>query len=136
MKYTGDDAFGSHESADPTAVQKYARNEGDGPNSDNLHLDMHGGHHSVWNQRAFQIIIENYKKALQDESLAPQSDGYLEKMIRERFKRLSESWKKTQPQLNKQGEQETLNGAEERWNEWKDIQLKKARHSTRRRNVS
>lgn len=125
-----------NDTADIVDVQNYRDNQGDGPNSENLRLDLLGGSKSIWNQRVFQILLEKLKEEVKNAQLPKKSDAYFLMMFHERFKRLSDVWRKAQPRTAPDGAEETLEGVEARMTEARELRTKKARQLIRRRNVS
>ena len=133
-----DDDFAMYESVSPTIIQAYNDGEGDGPNPDNLQLDMASGPKSQWNKAALGILLEKFKDTRTEEqwSLPDRSDKYLADLIRERFRRVTLIWQKSRHQKTNSGELETWDQVENRVIARKDAHLLTNRHATRRRNVS
>ena len=100
-----DDDFAMYESVSPTIIQAYNGGEGDGPNPDNLQLDMASGPESQWNKAALGILLEKFKDTRTEEqwSLPDRSDKYLADLIQERFRHVALIWQKIPTSKNKFG---------------------------------
>lgn len=131
-----DEDFVTHLAATASAIQSYI-DGGDGPNINDLHLDMQGSYSSEWNKRAFDLLLGEVRNRRDREGwlLPMRSDRYFEELIRDRFKRLRIVWHRGQCRPVAGG-RETPAEAERRMVHDKVTQLKKARHNTRRNNVS
>lgn len=129
--------FRSHEPVTIEALERFASNPADGPTLEDLHLDIAGGMRSDWNQRVFNLLRQEMCDDMELESGIPwRSDEYIEKLIRERFKRLATAWKSAQPRRMADGTTESVDAVELRMINDRDSSLKSARHLTRRINVS
>ena len=133
-----DDDFAMYNSAPPAIIQAYNDGDGNGPDPDDLQLDMTGGAESQWNKAALGILLEKFKETRRAERwpLPDRSDSYLADLIRERYKRAAAVWKNSQRRTTSSGRLETWEQVENRLVAKKDIQLATNRHGTRRRSVS
>jgi hypothetical protein len=119
------------------ALEQFAADPAKGPKLDNLHFDVKAGLRSEWNKKALQLMSAEFRKELEEdyENVPVRSPQYIEELIRERFRRLVNVWKRAQPQMTPSGELESHQAIEQRMMEDKDIELKTCRHITRRINV-
>lgn len=124
-----------NDTVDIVDVQSYKDGEGDGPDPENLRLDLLGGSKSIWNQRVFHILLEKLKEEVED-ILPEKSDAYFLAMFHDRYKRLSDVWRRAQPRTAADGAEETLEEVETRMTEARELRTKRSRQLTRRRNVS
>lgn len=115
---------------------QYAQGEGDGPDADDLHLDMSGALDSKWNNAACTILVAKLQAMQVERRLPERSNEYLENLVEDRFKRLFPVWKGAQTQQTATGKWETPEDVERRMVKKKEQQLRNARHSTRCRSVS
>jgi hypothetical protein len=133
-----DDDFAMHNSTLPEIARAYNEGEGDGPDSDDLHIDMIGGVNSKWNKEVLHILLAKLKHTRKVEkwALPKRSDSYFAELLKDRYKRAVNVWQRSQRGTNGSGELETWDEVEQRLVAQKEVQLLVNRHTTRRRNVS
>ncbi|KAF8583153.1 hypothetical protein K439DRAFT_1283732, partial [Ramaria rubella] len=93
-----DDDIVLHENALKEDINRH-QGLGNGPDPEELRLDMKGEVNSGWNSKAFQILCDKLKMKMEDCILPERSDGYLEELIRDKFKRLRVLWRAIQKLL-------------------------------------
>jgi hypothetical protein len=132
-----DEDFALHDCVTAEIARAYD-NGGDGPDENDLHLDMAGGINSTWNEDVRAILLAKLKDARREEgwSLPRRSDWYLTDLIKERFSRVVRVWQTCQRRTKKSGELESWDEVEQRVVAQKEAELLIKRHTTRRRNAS
>ena len=132
-----DDDFALLRSAPPEGTSAYESGEGDGPDADDLHIDMMGGLNSEWNKRVLEILLAKLKDVREEEkwSLPNRSDKYLAELIRDRLKKAIRTWVGSQRRTTNSGGLETWDQVEQRLVAQREAQLSATRHATRRRNL-
>jgi len=138
FKINQDEDFALHQSVTPQTADAYSKGEGEGPDENDLHIDMMGALNSEWNKKVLEILLAKLKDARKEEkwSLPNRSDDYLAALIKDRMKRAMRKWTASQRKTNQSGGLETWNEVEQRLVAQKEAQLVATRHATRRRNVS
>jgi hypothetical protein len=100
---------------------------------------MDGAMRSEWNKRALELMRLDFNEKLknfQDSDEIPfRSQQYIDEMLQKRFQRLVTVWKNRQRHMTSNGAVESHEDVEKRMIAEKDVQLKAARHTTRRINV-
>lgn len=121
---------------DPVTAEQLAEwttdpTNADGPNLEDLRLDMRGSVSSDWNRRAIFLLQEAFIEEIKDLSGMPhRSEGYVEDLLIDQFTRWQKAWRQSQPKVG-----ETLDSAEKRIVTNRQIVEKSKRHRTRRFNV-
>jgi hypothetical protein len=138
FKINQDEDFALHQSVTPQTADAYSNGEGEGPDENDLHIDMMGALNSEWNKKVLEILLAKLKDVRKEEkwSLPNRSDDYLAALIKDRMKRAMRKWTASQRKTNQSGELETWDDVEQRLVAQKEAQLVANRHATRRRNVS
>lgn len=133
-----DEDFALHQSVAPQIADSYSKGEGEGPDENDLRIDMMGALDSEWNKKVLKILLAKLKDTREEEEwlLPNRSDDYLAALIKDRMKRAMRMWAASQCKTNQSGELETWDDVEKRLIAQKDAQLVTNRHATRRRNVS
>jgi hypothetical protein len=130
----------SHEPAGLQEVHDFNNNNGDGPDPDDLHIDMNGPLTNGWNQHIISILVRKFKERRKTLSprlrTARRPDAYIEKLITEKLQRCRSHWKAARPQRCDDGQWEGPEDLEARLVANKDEVLHRQRHLTRRINVS
>jgi hypothetical protein len=126
--------------ADIGSVMAYNESglEEDGPNFDDLQIDMLGSIDAVWNKRVIVVILDKVRELEggEDWFLPYRSDDYIKDMIKDKVERIRGEWRAVQPLVMPNGDVETDEQWETRIIEQDQEALKSKRHLTRRRNVS
>jgi len=137
LDFEEDDDFIAHEPTSLETLREFATDLSKGPNLEDLHFDMKGGMRSEWNQQALRLMRIDFGRKLEEsrDEIPIRSQQYLDGMFQERFQRLVTVWKNGQPQVTGDGEMESHEEVERRMVADKNVQLKAARHNTRRINV-
>lgn len=139
LNFSEDDDFVSHIPASMEALQQFATDPDDGPDLKDLHFDMDGAMQSEWNKRALQLMRLDFNEKLKNfedfDEIPFRSQQYIDEMLQKRFQRLVTVWKKGQRHMTSNGVMEDHEDVEKRMIADKDVQLKEARHTTRRINV-
>ncbi|KAF8579237.1 hypothetical protein K439DRAFT_1359979, partial [Ramaria rubella] len=94
-----DDNIVMHENALKEDIDQYHQGLGNGSDPEELWLDMKGEVNSSWNSKVFQILCNKLKMKMEDYNLPERSDGYLEELIRDKFKCLRVLWRAIQKLL-------------------------------------
>jgi hypothetical protein len=127
--------FISHETANPTDINDYLQDIGDGPDPEDLHFDMISGPDSVWNRRMLQLLLEKLKEEDRDD-LPERSDEYWIDLMAKRFTNLQPTWRKGQRRMKPCGGMESAEEVQNRVATGFDDDDVVARRATRRRHVS
>ncbi|KAF8573822.1 hypothetical protein K439DRAFT_1624785 [Ramaria rubella] len=101
-----------HENTLKEDIDRYHQGLGNGPDPEELRLDMKGEVNSGWNSKAFQILCDKLKMKMEDYNLLERSDAVQVKMI-------------------EGGQLETPEELATRVQVKKDTSLKSVRHNTR-----
>ncbi|KAF8221025.1 hypothetical protein L208DRAFT_1330472, partial [Tricholoma matsutake] len=93
----------------------YERGHREGPDEENLQLDMRGKKPSRWNERVGQILLDKLLLTKADgwADLPERSKAYFLNMITEKVDRARGYWRKAQPKIKDDGEVETLQEVED-----------------------
>ncbi|KIM85943.1 hypothetical protein PILCRDRAFT_775973 [Piloderma croceum F 1598] len=131
-----DEDFALHQSVTPQIADAYSKGEEEGPDENDLHIDMMGRLDSEWNKKVLEILLAKLKDVRKEGewSLPNRSDDYLAALIKDRMKRAMRAWAASQRKTNQSGELETWDDVEQRLVAQKEAQLVTNRHATRRRN--
>jgi hypothetical protein len=136
LKIEQDEDIVSHQVALKEDIERYHEGHGNGPDPDNLRLDLKGEANSGWNSKVVQILRGKLEPKTRYYELPTRSDRYLDDIIQAKFKRLRICWRQVQVRINEAGRLETPDELENRVQAKKDATLKSARHNTRRHSVS
>ena len=113
-----DEDFAWHTSATMQQVHDYGNNIGNGPDPNNLRIDMRGPLTNAWNRRVIEILKEKFHEYRQARAPALRTperpDEYIERLIVEKILYCQSYWKKARPQTGPDGEQETLEAIQTR----------------------
>ncbi|KAF8576074.1 hypothetical protein K439DRAFT_1368176, partial [Ramaria rubella] len=85
-----------------------------GPNLDELHLDMKGSLTSELNVKAISLLVEHLEAKCLEFNLPERSQAYKIDLIKEKIKCLRVVWKDFQPKTTDTGEQESPKALETR----------------------
>ncbi|KAF8592245.1 hypothetical protein K439DRAFT_1324844, partial [Ramaria rubella] len=107
-----------------------------GPNLDELHLDMKGSLTSEWNVKVISLLVECLEAKHLEFDLPERSQAYKIDLIKEKIKCLRVVWKDFQPKTTDTGEQESPKALETRLLTKHVMAGQEARQSTRQWNVS
>ena len=134
---TQDDEFINHEEADPTVISSFENTGVPKPTLNDLHFDMLGNVHSIWNTTIFHLLRIRF---VEDEKtkgwqLPVMSDEYIESLISDRFTRLKAVWTQGSRQFRFDGHLETQEEIQARLVQSREERLKAARHRERRATV-
>jgi hypothetical protein len=139
FEVTQDDDFAAHESPLHEEILRFKRGKGEGPNPNDLRIDMKGAISSKWNITVVDILVEKLLQKKDDPEywgdMPERSDAYFEDLIVEKLMRVKSSWKNAQPHLNEAGELESVADVENRMIMTKEKRDRAGRAYTRRRNV-
>ncbi|KDR78694.1 hypothetical protein GALMADRAFT_1364983 [Galerina marginata CBS 339.88] len=128
--------YAVHEPAESRHVRLFDREEKDGPDEDDLRIDMRGKISSSWNTRVMEIlldaVLERKRKGTAWDDLPDRSDDYLMEIIQVQLERARTTWRNAQPKLLESGEVESLNEVEKRMIESKEVTEKMKRANMRR----
>lgn len=132
-----DDGFMEKPTADPGLVTTHSKGQLE-LDENALCFDMTQGHMSPWNAAVLEILVKRLKRACRQSKykLPERPLEYFEDIIRERFKRARNSWKRGMARLTDGDILETPEEVEARILASKDAQLAKARKRERRVAVS
>lgn len=137
---THDDDFTMHEPPSHEEIHGFKRGEREGPNPDDLHIDMKGNISSKWNNAVVDILLEKLLQKKSDPEywgdMPEKSDMYFEDLILLKLTRARSSWRNAQPHLNEEGELESINEVEDRMITTKKERDRAGRAYTRRMTVS
>lgn len=129
----------SHIPVSTEALQRFATDADEGPDLKDLHFDMNGAMRSEWNKRALELMRLDFNKKLENfedfDQIPFRSQQYIEEILQKRFQRMVTIWKNGQRHMTSNGVMESHEDVEMRMIANKDLQLKEARHTTRRINV-
>ena len=131
------DNFIAHESADKDLVRQHE--EGLAKlDKNNLHFDMTQGPDSLWNAAVIDILVKKLMKAhgKSREYLPEQPEEYFLDMVRGRYSRARNSWRRAQPWLNDDERRETAEEVETRLLSVKEKEKSTSRMKERRVKVS
>jgi hypothetical protein len=70
-----------HDSVSPEVATQYAMGEEDGPDPNDLHLDMNGGPDSDWNKKVRSILVNNLQLMQEEDELPERSNEYVEELV-------------------------------------------------------
>lgn len=106
------------------------------PDKANLHFDMKHGPNSEWNQAVIDILVCKVKKIHRHSKYkrVVRTQGYLEDLVSEKYKRVRGLWRAGQPRKNDMDVPETPEELESRMLRDKERQL--TNHRTRERRVA
>lgn len=138
LGYEEDLDFADHISVTQQQVKEFVLNNGPGPSLDDLHLDCSRGKSSQWNKAAMALMAGEFNDELEtdeDVDWPDFSSGYIDQIVWERFARLMTIYKRSQPQINSDGEEEDPRQQETRIVAEREADLKERRHGTRRHAV-
>ena len=134
-----DDDFTLHEPPTHEKIHRFKRGEGEGPNPDDLHIDMKGSISSEWNNAVVDILLEKLLEKKADPEywgdMPGKSDMYFEDLILQKLTRARSSWRNAQPHLNEEGELESIDEVEKRMITTKEERDRAGRVYTRRMTV-
>jgi hypothetical protein len=122
-----------HESADPELLNRFAEGLAK-PDKDELRFDMTEGPDSQWNNVVIRILTRRLQEAAGDRLPSRPREYYLD-LVREKFKRARNAWKRAQPKVSLDGQNETPDDVAARVSEHKQRQWTFARERERRVNV-
>ena len=126
--------FADHISATRQEVKEFYSNDSPGPSLEDLHLDCSKGKLSQWNKAAMELMAAEFVDKLEnDEDITwPRySSKFIDKIVWDRFTCLMSIWKKTQSQINSDGELKNPRQQENQIVAEKEATLKENRHWTR-----
>jgi hypothetical protein len=132
-----DEDFAAHEPPSHEEILSFKRG-GEGPNPDDLRVDMRGTVSSKWNEAVVDILLEKlFQRKVDPESgdMPDRSDTYFEDLILAKFVRVRSIWRNAQPQLNEEGELESIDEVERRMIMTKEEHDRAGRAYTRRKTV-
>ena len=113
-----DEDFTMHEPPSHEEIDNFRRGEGEGPNWDDLHIDMKGNINSKWNNEVVDILLEKlFQKKADPEywgDMPEKSDMYFEDLILQKLMRARSSWRNAQLHLNEEGELESIDEVKKR----------------------
>lgn len=132
-----DDGFIDQPTADPGLVDAHSKGQLELDEAV-LCFDMTQGHTSQWNAAVLDILVKRLMTACEESryKLPERPLEYFEDIVRERFKRARQSWKRGKARLTAMDTLETPEEVEIRILTSKDVQLAKARKRERRVAVS
>lgn len=138
LKISQDDDFINHLEADPVSIAQFEELGEPAPSLDDLHFDLLGDTHSVWNTTIFDMLRKAFleREKTQLWSLPTMSDEFIETLISDRFTRLKSVWMKGMRQPRHDGSIETDAEIQVRLIESRGAKLKVIRHRERRSTVS
>ena len=140
FQVTHDDDFTMHEPPSHEEIHSFDGGEGEGPNPDDLQIDMKGGTSSKWNNAVVDILLEKLLQKKADPEywgdMPERSDMYFEDLIIQKLTRARSSWRNAQPHLNEEGELESIDEVERRMITTKEERDRAGRAYTRRKAVS
>jgi hypothetical protein len=120
-------------------IHSFNRGEGEGPNPDDLHIDMRGNISSKWNNAVVDILLERLLQKKVDPEywgdMPEKSDEYFEDLILQKLTRARSNWRNAQPHLNEEGELESIGEVERRMIATKEERDRAGRAYTRRMTV-
>jgi hypothetical protein len=101
-----DKDFALHQSVAPQIADAYSKGEEEGPDENDLHIDMMGTLDLEWNKKVLEILLAKLKDARKEDewSLPNRSDDYLGALIKDRMKRAMRMWAASQRKTNQSGE--------------------------------
>jgi len=136
---THDDDFAAHEPPSHEEILSFQRGQGEGPNHDDLRIDMKGTRSSKWNDVVVDILLEKLLQKKVDpefwEDMPERSDAYFEDLILAKLTRARTMWRSAQPHLNEEGELESIDEVERRMITTKEVRDIAGRAYTRRKTV-
>ena len=136
---THDDDFTMHEPPSHEEILSFKRGEGEGPNPDDLRIDMKGTISSKWNKAVVDILLEKLLQKKDDPEywgdMPKRSNTYFEDLIVIKLTRARSSWKNAQPHLNEEGELENIDEVEKRMITTKEERDRVGQGYMRRMNV-
>jgi hypothetical protein len=134
-----DEDFADHKTASPEQVKAFVDDTANGPDPEDLHFDMNGLCSNAWNRRVIAALAEKFEEKRRSRPkhlrIPERPVEYVEELLTERFKRCKGHWTDRQAQFTDTGIKETQEEVEIRVNKAKTVELRNARHATRRRNV-
>jgi hypothetical protein len=107
--------FALYHSILPETACAYASGDGDGPDMNDLRIDMIGGVNSRWNQKVLNILLVKLKDVREKDqwSLPNRSDRYLADLIKDHLKCAVKVWAKSQCKTNNAGILESWDDVEQ-----------------------
>ncbi len=128
-----------HEPPTPETIENYNRTGKDGPDSEDLCIDMRGKISSKWNEEVIRILATaciNHQAASEAYSDLPKrSLGYYIDIVKSQLERGRHAWRSAQPKAGYDGVESILN-TEQRLVEAKERKLRRGRKHSRRLAVS
>jgi hypothetical protein len=128
------------DTADIAAVLAYNESgeDEDGPNPSAIKMDLIGAIDTLWNKRVLDILQQKFRELEAEENwnLPYRSNFYIYTLIHAKMGRLHTAWRKAQSRIKEDGTIETDEEWESRITAQQEADWKKARHQTRRLNVS
>jgi hypothetical protein len=133
-----DEDFAAHEPPSQGEILSFKRG-GEGPNPDDLRVDMKGAVSSKWNEAVVDILLGKlFQRKVDPEiwgDMPERSDAYFEDLILAKFVRVRSIWRNAQPHLNEEGELESIDEVERRMITTKEERDRTGRAYTRRKTV-
>lgn len=131
--------YALHEPPECSALQLYARDGKNGPNPDDLRIDMRNKISSEWNKKVKEIllavVLKNRETGEAWEDLPNRSDSYFMEIIQDQMERARTIWRNAQPKRLESGEVESIAEIEKRMIETRESSAKTRRANMRRINV-
>jgi hypothetical protein len=106
----------------------------EGPDSNNLRLDMSTPPGSLWNQEVLRILVRKFREMGAQERQMP--DDAVRYALKYKLKRLRAEWKAGNPRYKNDGNVETIEEIEDRLGITESNRLKQNRRTNRRLRVS
>ncbi|KAI6013116.1 hypothetical protein BKA83DRAFT_4025578, partial [Pisolithus microcarpus] len=132
--FANDTEFIVYEPADRHDVHAYEYEDGPGPDLEHLQFDLTKNSNSPWNSAVLDSLLLQLKDRYVTEQWSTQwPDGYIRRLLVERYKRLRTTWRSAQPKLTDKGMVETPAETEARLVAVRQVVLKQCRQTTRRR---
>lgn len=128
------------EPASKENIARHAADETQGPDPNNLLIDMAGKISSKWNKKLASVLKDAFRAHISEgtawKDLPHRSDAYWEDLAVDHITRARTAWNEAQPRMKEDGAVESLDDVEGRMIKRKEGQEKISRAATRRRNVS
>ena len=137
MKVLQDEDFINHAEAEPETIAHYEEHGNPVPDITDLHFDLLGDTHSVWNAKIFDMLRKEFIEREQKQiyPLPDMSDDYIETLIADRYTRLKTLWMTGMRQRRMDGSVEKDADVEARLILSREEQLKAIRHRKRHSTV-
>ncbi|KAF8592425.1 hypothetical protein K439DRAFT_1323373 [Ramaria rubella] len=97
LSITQDDDIVQHKIVPPQVVRQYEKDGENGPDLNDLHLDMKGDLTSKWNVNTISLLTEMLKVRRQEFEMPERLQEYMEDLIQEKMKCLRVCWKADLP---------------------------------------